>query len=184
MGRILLAALIGGILEFGWGAFAHNVLTECFCVSSTLPNEDEVLAAVKAVPPGMYDFPHYDAADRTEESDARWLERAKAGGSGILIRWPNDAPALGATPRQLILEFASNVLCALLLACAAAGRAFGVRVLLGPLFGLFAFLSQNASQWIWYHYSDAVTHAELLDAVCGWTIAGFGIACILRRKAA
>ena len=72
----------------------------------------------------------------------------------------------------------------MILALLAAHRGFVGRVALGPLLGLFAFLGQNGSHWIWYHFSDAFCQAELIDALAGWTLAALGIALVLGRRRA
>ena len=183
MGRILLAALFGGILEFAWGAVSHMVLGTTDAAFEQMPNESAVMNEIKATPPGFYGFPWIDHKNENEADKKGWEEAAKRDGVGILIRWPEEAATLQPSPRSMGLEFASNVLGALLLAMIGAGRGFSGRVMLGAMLGLFAFLSQNASYWIWYHFSEAFTKGELIDAVAGWTIAGVGVALVLRKKA-
>lgn len=183
MGRILLAALVGGVLEFGWGAVSHIVLGLFDDSFARMPNEEAVLSGLKDTPPGTYMFPWIDHANADETAMTTWAERAKASGAGILVRWPQEAAAAEPLPASLLLEFGSNFLCAFILALLASGRGFAGRVALGPLLGLFAFLSQNGSHWIWYHFSDAFCKAELIDAVAGWTLAALGMAMVLGRRA-
>ncbi len=180
--RILLAALVGGILEFAWGAASHMALGLFDDSFARVPNEADLLDELKDTPPGTYMFPWLDHATADEAAMKSWEEQAQATGSGILVRWPSAAAAAAPPPRSLALEFGSNAACALILALLAAGRGLFGRIALGPLLGLFAFLSQNASHWIWYHFSDAFAKAELIDAVAGWSIAGLGVALVLGRK--
>lgn len=182
MGRILVAALVGGILEFAWGAVSHMVLGISDDSVAQMPNEAEVAAALKTTPPGTYMVPWLDHANADDAALNAWAEKARVTGSGMIIRWPEGAARATPAPTSLLLEFGSNFLGALVLALLASGRGFAGRVLLGPLLGLFAFLSQNASHWIWYHFSDAFIKAELIDAVAGWTIAAVGIAMVLKGK--
>jgi len=184
MGRILAAALVGGLLEFAWGAVSHMVLGTTDAAFERMPNESAVLDELKATPPGFYGFPWLDHANATEADQKAWAETAKRNGCGIVVRWPEEAATLDSSPKSMALEFASNVVGALLLALVGAGRGFGGRVALGALLGLFAFVSQNASYWIWYHFSTAFTRGELIDAVVGWTIAGIGVALVMGRDRA
>jgi hypothetical protein len=182
MGRIIVAALVGGLLEFGWGALSHMGLGIHDADVEKMPNEGAVLDELKATPAGHYFVPWLDHASATEEDTKAWSEKAKSTAAAMVVRWPADAVSADPQPKQLGFEFVTNFLGALVLAAIGAGRAFSGRVALGAMAGVFAFLSEDASYWIWYHFSDAMTRAQLIDSVAGWTIASIGIAFVMSRK--
>jgi len=184
MGRVLLAAIVGAILEFGWGFVSHAVLQLQEKAWQKLPNESAAMAELKNTPPGMYAYPWLDMKNATDADRTAWVERAKAGGHGFLVQGKPEDASLDPGARRLVFEFLSNLIGALILVVVGAGRGFGGRVMLGILAGVFAWASQDVSYWIWHGFSDAYTTAGLVDAVAGWTIASIGIAIILRPRPA
>ena len=61
--RIAIATLIGGLVMFFWGAFAHMVLPLGELSMRAPTNEDSVLAALREGLPaehGIYVLPHFD----------------------------------------------------------------------------------------------------------------------------
>jgi O-antigen ligase len=88
------------------------------------------------------------------------------------------------SPRQLVTEFASNVLAsffgALLLIQLPGG--FARRALSMAAIGIAAWLSISVSQWTWYGFSSAFVIGDLADQFGGWLLAGIAMASLLKPR--
>ena len=92
----------------------------------------------------------------------------------------SDGMAMG---DNLAKEFATNVLCAGIVASVLALGPFGFgrRVRVAALLGLFAWLAINVPYWNWYRFPLDFTLASLIQQVVGWSLAGAAIAWWLGR---
>jgi hypothetical protein len=74
MKRIALAALLGGLVVFIWGAFSHMVLPIGSMGLSALPNEEAVLTTLRTsvTEPGLYFFPWMDPSEKSQEKQDAW----------------------------------------------------------------------------------------------------------------
>jgi hypothetical protein len=185
MGRIIAAALVGGLIVFAWGAVAHMVTPLGMIGFSTFTNEDHVIEGLRGSVPnsGLYIFPAEGAMDHPTEAQQKvWAEKLQRGPSGMLIYKAGGANPL--EPRQLINEFVSNVLAALvaaLIVAMVAGTYFR-RVAVVLLLALFAFLSLSVSYWNWYGFPTNFIGAELVTELIGWFLAGLAIAKLAPRR--
>jgi hypothetical protein len=183
--RLLLCAVVGGLVMFLWGAFNHMVLPTSDMAMKSLPNEGPVLEAMKASiqEPGFYFFPGMNR-NASKEEEAAWRAKYQAGPTGILVYHPQGSQPL--SPRLLFTELLADILAAGVLAAVlaklVATLASGAR--LGMLFGLFAWLSITVSYWNWYGFPAGYALAEAIDQVVGWMLAGLVIAWLLRRARA
>ena len=167
--KIVLAALAGAVIVFIASAILHIVTPLGTAGLSVFPNEKPVLDAFRANVPrsGMYMFP---APPETERGAPYGLLVITNEGTG------------GMTPVQLVLEFVTNFIAALIAAwvltlCRAS---YGTRVAVVVLFALFAFFSISASHWIWYKYPSPFILAELVMEAISWLLAGLAMAKIAR----
>src|SRR5262249_9367869 len=92
MKKILLAGLLGGLLNFVWGAVFHMVLPFGKMGISTIRNEEAVLPAIRTgVPePGLYFFPWMEEPPNASEVQKKaiqdeWAAKFRRGPSGLLI---------------------------------------------------------------------------------------------------
>jgi len=183
--RVVLAAIVGGALLFVWGFVAHMLLPFSQQAIKPLPHEDIVLPALAANLPerGMYFFPGIDMTrELTPEEQRAWETKVSSAPSGILVYRPNGGTIIGARP--LVAEFISNVLAAFVAALVLLGlrSSYGARVFAVAAFGLVAWLSICASQWIWYGFTTPFLIADLVDQFGGWLLAGFGMAAVIKPK--
>src|SRR5438874_7644609 len=178
--RIIVAAIVGGIVVVVWSAAAHIFTPLGRMGMSQLPNETQVVQSLGGVPSsGMYVFPWLSMKPSADEQKA-WGEKYKAGPNGMIIITKSGGEVM--SPRQLGSEFASNVVAALIGAILVSfmvgswfKRAFAV-----ALFGLFGVVSLLVSYWIWYNFPTAFVVGELVTEVVGWFLAGLAIAKIVR----
>jgi hypothetical protein len=186
MKRILLGALVGGIVVFAWGAVSHMVLGLGEDAVRPLPDEEKVVEALQAdvTEPGFYFFPWVDQEKTTEEEKKAWEERYAKGPVGAVIYSPTGTKPI--SPSKLVTELLSNVAAALVAAIIVARSSSGFlgRILSVTAMGLFAWLSISVSQWNWYGFPTAFVRAEAIDQVIGWLCGGIAVAVIVKPKAA
>jgi hypothetical protein len=183
--RVVLAAIVGGVLLFVWGFVAHMLLPFSKDAMKQLPNEQAVLSTLQTNVPerGMYFFPGMDMSRRpTPEEQQAWETKIASGPSGLLVYRPNGGS--GMTARTLVAEFVSNVLAALVAALVLLGvrGGYGARVFTVAALGVVAWLSVCVSEWIWYGFTTPFLFADLVDQFGGWLLAGFGMAAMLKPK--
>jgi hypothetical protein len=184
--RIVVAAIVGGLIVFIWSAIAHLATPLGTMGFSTLSGERHVLEVMRGAAPksGMYIFPAEGLGTKmTAEQQKAWEQKLRTGPSGILVITTGGGEAM--SPRQLISELVSNIVAALIaafLVSMMAGsyfkRAFAV-----ALFGLFGVVSLLVSYWIWYGFPPLFVTGELITEVVGWFLAGLAIAKIVRFPA-
>ena len=185
MKRILIAGILGGLVAFVWSAIAHmNPFTGMLGLSvMDEKGETNVLAALKSnvQQPGLYFFPGSEMlSSRTKEQEAAWMAKCQAGPVGLLLYDPKGREPMD--PKQLVIEFVSTVLCALIAAylLAASVGSLACRATRVALMGLFAWLALSVSQWNWYHYPFSFIALDAIDQVIGWLLAGFLMAKLIK----
>ena len=188
MKRVAVAALLGGLAMFVWGAISHMLtpLGEAGFKSMPPAGEQAVTGALSGGVPdeGMYIFPGMDdRALNTKEGREEWMRRYAAGPTGLLVYHPHGGPTMNA--QLLGTELLTNILAVAVAAWAAAhGRTFGRRLALVTAFGLVSWLSIEASYWNWYGFPTEYALAQLVDQVAGFFFAGLVVAKIVRPEPA
>src|SRR5262245_3409059 len=182
--RIIIAAIVGGIIVFVWSAVIHIATPVGGMGLSMLPDEARYMETFRSIPSsGMYFFPGIDMSKKpTHEEQRAWGEKIKAGPSGLLIITKGAGEAM--SPRQLASEFVSNVVAALIAAILVSfmigswfKRAFAVALL-----GAFGIVSLLVSYWIWYAFPSPFICGEAFTEIIGWLLAGLAIAKIVPPK--
>jgi len=184
MGRVVVGAIVAGIVVFVWGAVSHLATPLGMMGIRPIPGEDKVLGEMKDAirEPGFYHFPGKVATDASESEKKAWEAKVKQGPTGILIIHPEGGEAM--SPRQLGTELATNIisafLAALLLTQVRSG--FGGRVLFVTGLGLFGFVITSVPYWNWYGFPLDYTGAQAIEKLVGWFLAGLVLAAIVRPK--
>ncbi len=185
LGRILAAAVVGGIIMFMWGALSHMVLPLGEMGMKNLPAEEALVPAMKTAitERGFYMFPGMDPS-MSPESQRAWEEKYIAGPRGIVVYDPSGSAVM--SPVMLGTELASNTLAALLVAFVASWiRApYLGRVLAITAIGIVAWLSIDVSYWNWYRFPTMFTVSQLVDQAAGWFLSGLAIAALVGGKPA
>lgn len=184
--RVLVAAVVGGVLLFVWGFVAHMLLPFSEKAMKPVPNEAAIIEAVRAnvTENGVYYIPYLNYMKASAEDQRAYAEKIANGPSGLLVLRTGGVSM--DMKRELPLEFLSNLLAALVAALAVAGigpRSYGGRVGAIFAFGVVAWLSISASQWIWYGFSTDFLVSDLVDQWGGWLLAGLGMAAVLKPRA-
>jgi hypothetical protein len=185
MKKIIIGALVGGLVMFIASFIIHVVLPIGEMGIKSLPNEDAVIAAMKQniTEHGIYFFPGMGmTGEMTKEQEQAWQAKYEAGPTGVLIYHPSGSTVYA--PSQLLTELASDIVAVFLalLIVAPLGGTYLKRVMITTLFGVIAWLAISISYWNWYGSPFAYIFAEGLDQVLGWACAGLVIAKIVKPK--
>lgn len=183
--RLMVGAVLAGVVMFMWGALSHMVLGIGDAGLSPMPNEAAVSSVMKdnITAPGMYFMPGIDMAHRSETAvhDA-WAAKYKEGPTALLIYNPTGEDPMSA--KQFIVELGSDIAAALvvgmILSLGAVG--FSRSVTIATLTGLAGWLSINVSYWNWYRFPSNFVTAELIDQIVGWMLAGFVLGFMVKKK--
>lgn len=190
--RILLGALVGGIVVFIAGSFLHTVSGLAEVGVKTIPQEDTVLSAMRSAihDPGFYLFPAPNMApgrskEQVNADNASYAAKYQQG-TGILVYSSGKNLSYG---RLLGGEFAIDVVSAFFLACILAMGAGGKssywkRVFAVTLAGLFAGLFLGLEYWNWYNFPTNYTVAYIAVVVIDWFFAGLAMAAIVKQPSA
>jgi hypothetical protein len=186
MKRILLAALLGGLVHFVWGAFSWMVLPWHDPMLKDLPGESTILPVLRqnVGEAGIYWFPGPQDAKLSEASAEAFEKKHNEGPIGWLVYHPQGRPTMPKSTfvKGFLIDFLSALLAASLVA-ASAPRGYVGRVFLVIALGLFAALVSHAMQWNWMFMPAGYTSVMMADLVLGWSLAGLVIAALVRRKA-
>lgn len=192
--KILIGGIVAGLILFIWSAIAHMALPIGDMGIKSIPNEDAVLAVLKANinEPGFYFFPGSEwmqskslPADQQKAVMEAWEKKYQAGPRGIMVYHPTGDTPMSA--KQLVIEFVSDVVAGLIVAFALAmGLArlttFGARVGFCTLLGLLGWVLIDFSYWNWYGFPTSYEVAQFLDQVVGMALAGVGLAFLFRKN--
>lgn len=186
--RLIVAALLGGLVVFAWGFVSHMVLPVGEMGHGQAGNEDVVLSALQEGLPareGVYHVPGlapeaYKGND--EAAIAAYSAKAVANPNAVIFYQPEGRDGMAMTP-QLVKEWITNTLSALLVAWVLALGAFGFgkRVAIATVMGLFAWLVVSVPYWNWYRFPLDFTLGSLIGHVVGWFLAGLVMAWWLGR---
>ena len=176
--RLLLSAVLGGLVAFGWGAVSWMALS--WHTPTLLRFTDEVAVAktVQANAPraGVYLLLpyHWDHPARAKTEIPKGLLFFGA------VRYQSPG-MLGYNLRGLGIQMlGALVLSWLLLTLPAMG--YWARVRVCSLSGLAAGILGRLPDWNWWGFSTDFTLLAILDLVIAWSLAGLVIASIVERR--
>ena len=183
--RVILAAILGGIVMFAWGAFSHMVLNFEGSMIRQVPNEAAVVTAMKdnIREDGVYAMPGVDMTHQpSAEVMNAWSAKYKEGPTAMLFYHTAGADVF--TPQQFGMQFLADFGAALfgsvILFLAAVN--FGRCVVISTLIGLGGWCALEIPYWVWYRFPWEFIRADLIDQVAGWFLAGLVMAFILRVR--
>lgn len=181
--RIALAAVLGGLTLFAWGAISHVVLSLGDAGMAPVQEQDQALLdAIQQTTPeaGIYMFPGMAEEDQGDSAAMEaWAERTKTEPHGLLV--VNHDAYTGMGP-QLGTEFGLDVLMALaaaLVLCRLASASYLARVGLVTSLGVFVAL-RPLQHWNWFHFPCTYTCAQVLDGFLGFLALGLVLAAIVK----
>jgi hypothetical protein len=183
MAKVLVGALVAGIVVFFWGSVSHMALPIGTMGIRQISGEDKVVTAIKDTisEPGFYFIPGRDMSKpQSKSEEAAYTAKMRQGPSGVMVIHPEGSE--GISTGKLLTELGSSVVAALLAALVLTQVRSGYvgRVLVVTSMGLFGFLSILVSYWNWYGFPTDFTIGAVLDEVIGWFLAGLVLAAIVR----
>jgi hypothetical protein len=187
MKRVIIGAIVGGLVMFMASFVTHTVLPIGEMGVKNLPNEDTVVAAMKQSisEPGFYFFPGMDmSGGMSKEEEQAWQAKYEAGPIGILIYHPVGQPAFSLS--QMINELLADIIASFLalLIIGQISSSYFKRVAMLALFGVIAWLAISVSYWNWYGFPGSYAIGEGLDQVISWGLGGLVMAGIVKSKSA
>ena len=187
MGRILIAALVGGLAVLLWGILAHTVLPLGEVGVRPLPAEESIVGPLQAAltEPGVYFFPAMPMdRELTADEKAAWEAKYVRGPTGIVVYQPRGAEPMA--PWNLLIELLTDVVSALLAAVLLSLTVvrYWTRVLFLVLMGVFSWVVVSIPYWNWYRFPGDFTLAAGLNQLLAWFVAGLVVAAIVKPKAA
>jgi hypothetical protein len=187
--RIIIGAVVGGVVMFIWGAIAWMVLPLHTPTIKEVPNEDELRAILKknVTEPGFYVVPGWGHEGMTKEQhDAMmkvWEQKHREGPRmvGVLLPQGGDPMMAQYYVRGFALDLLAAFVAAWLLSKAAAGLAsYGARVQFVTVTGLFAGIAVHLPYWNWLEFPTDYTIACMADVTIGWLLAGLAIGTVVK----
>ena len=184
MGRVIVAAILGGILLHAW-EFASWMVTDIHKLDPhpQLKDEASVVKALEGNPRGIYWIPGSSTQEFDPESDEYkdWERRHKAGPIGWIVYDPEGGEPM--PPTMMIVGVVLNILMALVLALIiqfAGIRAFMGRFLVGLGAGVFLVLGSDLKQYNWMGFTESWTHGAVIDHLVGALVLAVVMALVLR----
>jgi hypothetical protein len=183
--RVILAAILGGIVMFAWGAFSHMVINLEGSMVRQVPNESAVVAVMKENirEDGVYAMPGIDMTRQpTAEEMNAWSAAYEKGPTAMLFYHTTGTDVF--TPHQFgvqfLADFGAALFGAIILFLAAVS--FGRGVIISTFIGLGGWCALEIPYWDWYRFPWEFIRADLVDQVAGWFLAGLVMAFILRVR--
>lgn len=179
---------------FVWNAVAHMALPLGDAGIQELPNEEMVLATIKAgigEKEGLYRFPALGlSANPTKEQQKaameKYPEKLATNPSGLLVYHPANSRPL-AMPKWLTIEFLAEVVESLLVVFLLAQTrllSFGGRIGFFVLAGILVAITTNVSYWNWDGFPGDYTVAYMTMQIVGFLCAGIVAALVLGKRRA
>jgi hypothetical protein len=184
--RVLVAAIVGGIVLFLWGFVAHMFLGLGNPGIYQPAHEDVVLSSLHeglGTQPGVYILPSFDPSKWNDPAARTAYAQKSASSPYAWVVYLPQGDDMTNMKRQLTREWASDTLSALVLAIIMGLGAFGFgkRMAIALAAPVFAWLSVLVPYWTWYRFPEALTLAALVEQVIGWLLAGAAMAWWLGR---
>jgi len=183
--RVILAAVLGGIVMFAWGAFSHMVLDLEGSMIHQIPNEAAVVAAMKEniKEDGVYALPGIDMTHQPPpEVMNAWAAAYEKGPTAMLFYHTTGTDVF--TPHQFLVQFLADFGAALFGAIILflGAVSWGRGVIISTLIGLGGWCALEIPYWDWYRFQWEFIRADLIDQVAAWFLAGLVMAFILRVR--
>jgi hypothetical protein len=182
---ILLAAAVGGVVVFVWGAISWMALPWHHATYSPFTDEEAVVRALEANAPvtGVYGIPQGECRGLTPEEKAAkraaMMERMKRGPLVLAVVVRRGMAGMGP---HLVRGFVigvvvSGLLAGLLTQSVATG--LPSRALFVAFAGLSGTLAVRLNEWNWHGFTTRYTVVNIVDGFVGWFLAGLAIAAVL-----
>lgn len=182
--RIFVAGILGGLAMFIWNFIAHDLLPLGHTGVKGMPNESQVIDALKSNLSGdykgMYLFPWVDP-NASAEVRQQAMDKVASSPSGLLIYHPTRKFSFG---KLLGVEFGTEVLEAILAVFLLSSTRLltaGSRILFVIIVGVIAAMATNVPYWNWYGFPKSYTVSYMFMQIVGFFLVGVVSAFVLRN---
>jgi hypothetical protein len=180
MKKLIIGALVGGIIAFGWQTASHTFLDLHYVAESHTSKQDTVLSFLHSIgmEEGNYLLPRLPKGASMEEMEAMGKEIEGKPWATLSYRkaWDTNMGA------NVLRGFLVTILMAGMLAwiiMRMASPSFSTIVTASVFVGLIGFLTFPYAGYTWYKVG--AVRADLLDSVMMWGLCGVWLAWWLRR---
>lgn len=185
--KTILAAILGGVVLFAWGAVSWMVLDWHEPTIKVFANEDQVSQVLTDNAPvsGIYVLPKLQSArsethpEVTEQLNQEAAERLRQGPFAFVALTP-EGMAAGMT-RELLYTLGLNIVMALLvvwLVKATEGLGYLQRVVFITTIGIVIAGAGRLPNWIWWKFATDYMIVEVADVIIGWFAAAIVVAAL------
>ena len=180
--RLVLGALLGGLVLFVWGAISWMVLPWHEAALNRFTDEDAVASTITASAPrpGIYVYPGMPPADGSPEERAAAEQASMAKMErGPIIFVSYDPAGMTSMAMPMICNLLTQILGALLvtwLLNKTSGLSYWGAVLFVVVAALAAGVVAVLPEWIWWHFSTTYVMGQIADLVIGGFLSGLVIA--------
>ena len=193
MVRILIAAILGVIVHYGYNAFAWTAAPWHNMTMNRIDQEREALENLEPHLPndGVYVFPapQHSADMSAEERSTAWSEWQdfhEQGPIGMIFYRSAGAPAM--LPTTFAVGFAFSLVASLLASTAVfisrgSMPSYWGGVLIVTLLGIFVAINGPLMGWNWLWMPTDHSLAMVLDHVLGWLLVGLVSSAIIKAPA-
>jgi len=186
MKRFILAAVLGGIAVFAWGAISWMVLPWHNATINNIPGEEAVVSVLQEhmKETAVYYFPAWPMDD-TEASMRAYENKHIEGPLGMIFyTTPGLEPMMPTTfISGLILMIASAFVASVLLWMAHERlKPWTARVFFVTILGVFSTLVSHVSSWHWNYFPTDYTIVMSADLIVSWLLGGMVIAAIIKPE--
>lgn len=187
-GRMVWAALLGGIALFLWGFVAHMVLH--LAENQTHPLQGDRAANTESIrrlapEPGVYMNP-WCPPDASEAEQQATVERMKVEPLVFAVVAPQGMPqGFELAPvlvRELGICIALSLIAVFLVVVAGGLSGLVSRIAFCVLLASFGFIQTDAKYMLWYHFPSGWSIAQLVEKLVGGAVLGLVIHFVLGKK--
>jgi hypothetical protein len=187
--KILLAALLGGIVMFLWDGLSHEVLPLGEAGVQGLHNEAAIVAVLKenVKQRGIYIFPGGEmfqpglTSAQKQEAMKKAEAQFKAGPAGIMVVNPGGIDTSATMfVSQCVFDILAMLVAVILLAKASALRGYGARVLFITAIGLVPTLNAELPYWNWYGFPTTFIVAQGVGHLAAFLFGGLVAAALVK----
>jgi len=181
MTKLIIGALVGGILIFIWQTLSWPILNLHHASQEYTPKQDSILAYLNTQfsEDGAYLLPNYPPGSSREEMDKQM--DVNKGRPWVQIQYHKalDVNMGSNILRGLVVDIIMVALaCRILLKIPAPGM--GTIFTASLFIGIIVFMNSPYTLHIWYPRADIMIH--LLDALVSWALCGIWLGWWLNRK--
>ena len=186
MFKVLIAAIVGGLIFFGWNSFSWSVLPWHQQTVKHFDNEQLVAETLKANIPetGIYVIPkmNFDSDDNNKTvSDTEKSKKQEPFGF-LSYRTKGIERSMEETTKLALgMSVLASIFIVILLSCTSE-LSYMARVLFVVMAGMIGALLGHVPNWIWWGFDTNYTIVMIADTLIGWFLASLVIAAFVGKE--